>query len=56
MKDIRCLVGVHDWSTELPRGVQPQFSGPALMCRRCGRFKRHTDARRELPPEAHHGG
>jgi hypothetical protein len=60
VKDIRCLVGVHAWSTDLPAGVVPPFNGPALVCQRCGRLKRHTgprpDLNANLPPEAYGGG
>ena len=60
MKDVRCLVGVHDWSTDMPESVHTRTGGVTLVCRRCGRLKRHADVRRDLnsalPPEAYGGG
>jgi hypothetical protein len=45
MKDIRCLVGVHAWSTHLPGDVVTRHGSVALACRRCGRLK-YVDDRR----------
>lgn len=41
MKDYRCLVGRHDWSTELPEGTTPARQGAASVSRlRCGKAAR----------------
>ena len=59
MKDLRCMVSMHDWSTDVPQSVNTRARAVTLMCRRCGRLKRHTDVRPDaestLPPEAYGG-
>ena len=59
MRDVRCLVGAHAWSTDLPAGAVPPLTGPALVCRRCGRLGRHAgprpDLNADLPLEAYGG-
>ena len=50
MKDIRCLVGVHAWSNDLPVGVAAQQGAVTLACRRCGRVARTWKEYRP-PPE-----
>jgi len=42
MKDYRCLVGRHDWSTELPEGTPKRQGEAQAACRRCGALT-HVD-------------
>ena len=45
MKDIRCLVGVHAWSTHLSVDVVTRHGAVTLACRRCDRLKYVDDHR-----------
>lgn len=58
MKDLRCLVGVHAWSNNLPVGVAAQQGAVTLACQRCGRVARTWKEYRPPPepPQAGGGG
>ena len=43
MKDIRCMAGVHNWSTDVPETVHTHVGAVTLTCRRCGRQKHHAN-------------
>ena len=57
MKDIRCLIGRHDWSSDLQDDTLPRHGAVTLVCRRCGRMNQTWDFRPGPdPPEAMGGG
>ena len=43
MKDIRCVMGLHGWSTDVPGTVHTPVGAVTLTCRRCGRQKHHAN-------------
>jgi len=36
MRDVRCLLGRHDWANQVPDGVTPRYDVNRAFCRRCG--------------------
>jgi hypothetical protein len=48
MKDIRCMLGRHDWTTDLPDGAPVIPDQRVMACRRCKSISRH-DASAPLP-------
>ena len=51
MKDLRCLLGRHDWTTDLPEGAPVMADQRVMACRRCERISRHdaSDPRPSSP-------
>jgi hypothetical protein len=40
MKDIHCLLGRHDWSTQLPDDAVGRHGEHRVVCTRCGKVAR----------------
>lgn len=40
MKDFRCLVGRHEWSTNVPEGTPQRHGEARVACARCGKVVR----------------
>ena len=53
MRDVRCAIGRHAWSTDGPETTHAPIGAVTLTCRRCGRQKSQanvTDTNGGFPP------